>query len=302
LRLIVHIGPPKGGSTALQHWLIDNEPQLRSVGVAISKSVGSPNNIDLAAYFGGAPGSWLRRHSVQDQAQARTLLEERGLLEKFRSEVLSLGVGVRALVVTSEQLAGVQHPIQLGQLKEVLSEVATEIVVVGYFRWQVSRLPAGWSTALKAGATANLSHFVIQALASDRLNYAQLGMDWSRAFGSDNLAFFEYRENQEFDVRRHFAEHVLDLSNIDDMKFPAKRLNTSFSRFQAEALRRINKLAPYWLDGRNTPNPRNLRLRRQILPRLAGRGGPIRLPEELRMQIVDHYAASNERFSSEFLR
>ena len=302
MRLILHIGPPKGGTTALQHWLIDNEAELRVAGVALSRSLGSPNNIKLAAYFGRAPKSWLHRHSVQDQAQARKLLEEQCLLDKFESEMLSLGPGVNALVVTSEQLTGVRDPIQLGQLKGVLSEVATEIVVVGYFRWQVARLPAGWSTALDGGATANLSRFLIQALSSDPWNYAQIGMNWSRAFGSDNLAFFEYGEDPDFDVRRHFAQQILDLPNIEDMKFPAKRLNTSLSRFQAEALRRINKLAPYWLDGRNTPNPRNLWLRRQILPRLAGRGGPIRLPDELRMQIVDHYATSNERFRSEFLR
>lgn len=51
MKIILHIGAPKTGTTTLQRWLMTNSHLLETHGIYLSHNFGLPNNIKLGTLF-----------------------------------------------------------------------------------------------------------------------------------------------------------------------------------------------------------------------------------------------------------
>jgi len=302
MRCILHTGNSKTGTTAIQQWLVHHEGALLDHGFGLIHTAGRPNNINLAAYFGGAPPSWLHRHGVKDSREARALLDSEAFIENFTGEVANLKHSVHTLIITSEQLSAVAgRQGRLSELGGLLERNFENFQVVAYTRRQEDQLVSGWSTALKVGAKASLADFVETAITRNRHDYLVMAQRWSEVFGRDSCSFFDYDRVGAGDVRRHFCSIVLGLEETSALTFSAARVNSKYSAVQARAVLWINRLFPYWTQGSVSPNRRNLRARRLVLRRLKGRGGAITLSRRQQEAVQTHYAESNRRYSELFL-
>jgi len=190
---------------------------------------------------------------------------------------------------------------RLSELGGLLERSFEHIQVVAYTRRQEDQLVSGWSTALKAGAKASLADFVETAITRNEHDYLVMAQRWSEVFGRNSCSFFDYDHVGAGDVRRHFCSIVLGLEETSALTFRAARVNSKYSAAQARAVLWINRVFPYWAEGSSSPNPRNLRVRRAVLPRLSGRGGELVLSERQKQAVRAHYAESNRRYSQEFL-
>lgn len=302
MRCILHIGNPKTGTTAIQQWLVHHEGALLDHGFGLIHTAGRPNNINLAAYFGGTPPSWLNRHRVKGNREARALLDSEAFIENFTREVADMKHSVHTLIITSEQLSAVaRRQGSLRELGDLLDRNFDQLQVVAYTRRQEDQLVSGWSTALKSGAKASLANFVDTAITWNRHDYLVMAQRWSEVFGRDSCSFFDYDRVGAGDVRRHFHSSVLGLEETSALTFPAARVNSKYSAAQATAVLWLNRLFPYWTQGSVSPNPRNLRARRLVLGRLKGRGGAITLSRQQREAVQAHYAESNRQYAELFL-
>lgn len=298
MRIILHVGRPKTGSTAIQRWLSANHEPLAHHGVALSKVSGSPNNISLAAQFGVAPVGWLRRHSVTSQRDARALMTAEGYTDALAAEIEANALWATTLVLTSEQLAGIRKP---REIRTFLARFTSDLHVVAYFREQVDLIPSAWHTNVRGGSTKSLGAFAQAAVQTNRFDYERWARGWEEAFQMRFCTFRDYHQASGNDIRRDFATEVLELTDLTDFSFTRKRENASWVRGQIEAVRLVNRLAPFWRLGDQAPNPANLALRKKALRATRGLGGRARLSHGQRVAVATHFADSNLRFSNRYL-
>lgn len=298
MRIIVHLGRPKTGSTAIQSWLRANRVNLASQGYALSDVCGAPNNIHLAAYFGAAPRTWHHQHSFVDAAAAREHLDRQHFPKKLADEMDRCAEWASTMVLSSEQLARIRDPVDL---RSFLTRFVEDVHVVGYVRVQTEAITSGWYTSVKAGAVASLNAFTRTSLQRGRLDYEQWALRWVAALGEENCRFYEYRESPEWDIRRHFAERILGIEEPLSLVFGATRENRKWTKSETEVVRAINRVVPLLPSRTSHQSKFNLSLRRLALRTLRGQGSVIRLSDHQSETVLAHFRESNQRFAARFL-
>lgn len=151
MKLTLHIGTEKTGTTTIQALLDENRAVLAERGIFVPRSVGEANHRWLPAlvYPPEFEDNLTRRHGMQDPAvRAELTARYRTALEEELGAVTQPHV-----VMSSEHLQSRLHtPAEVTALKALLDPFFDDYEIVLYLRDPFAMAVSLYSTALKSGA------------------------------------------------------------------------------------------------------------------------------------------------------
>jgi len=257
MKLALHIGTEKTGTTLLQAWLYHNQNSLSKHGYFLSNKIEFPCNRKLVAFFRGEADDYWNFHALRSKEEKERFFE--GFLQDFEAELRDAEKSHHTIIISAEHFhsrLNVQE--DLAAFAEFCKRNFREIRVICYLRPQWAVRHSLYSTAVKLHKTEPLSEFDAN-LSRDNLyyNYYDLYRRWGRNFGFENLDFREYdrKSFEKGDLRLDFLKAVGGDIDADALDFSITSANESVKLLRAAAMIGINKaiplFPPHGVDKRN---------------------------------------------------
>lgn len=251
MKLILHIGTEKTGTTLLQEWLYHNRKNLGTQGYFLSNCIGRPFNRDLVSYFRKAPDDFWNRNNIRSENDKMRFFKN--FLEKFKEELRQASEAHHTTIITSEHFhSRLGDPADLASFSEFCRQNFRKTRVICYLRPQWSVRQSLYSTALKTNSTIKFSEFDSNIKPdSPYYNYYNLYHRWGENFGFANLDFRIYdRANfLDGDLRQDFLGAVGDDIDSSALDFSIESANESIKLLMGHALIGINKAIPLFSNG-----------------------------------------------------
>lgn len=300
MKLVLHIGTPKTGSTLLQTTCLQNRTWLSRQGVYFPSLLSNGGN-HLAVFAAATP-----RITVFHRELGVTSTEEQRdyqsrFLDRLDAEIERARATHERMLVTSENLAGGLRSPGIATLHGMLAERFSEIEILVYLRRQDNCLLSLYAEGVRRGfLSLSYEAFLEKALAGLEagnfrfLDYQRLLKRWAGSFGRRSLdvRLFDPAQWVGGDLTGDFMTAVVGTApeGIEALDRPADDYR-SLSAPSLKLLRRVNRLLPYVIDGRI--NPRRARI--QDLVRLLPREPKPEASLDLSNRIMTRFEASNEQ-------
>ena len=272
MRLFLHVGLHKTGTTAVQKFLASNAATLAEQGV-LYPSAGR----EKSAHHLIGRDLWL--HSGQEG----TLLP---LVEELRDS--SLGNAI----VSSEHLEYLSSDAQFECLRNHLEPFDVRIVV--YLRRQDHFLASSYAQDVKVnGFTCDIETYYRDTL--ERYDYGEILARWAAVFGPENLIVRPYEAAR---LPRGVIPDFLDAVGIgwnENFLAVEARPNTSLDEYGVRTMRVANTIIQD--EDERLAFRRALKAKGQKAP-MAGWG---LLSSDLRAELLQKYADSNARVARKYL-
>jgi len=242
-KLILHIGPPKTGTSSLQETLFQHRDQLLAHGYNYP-------GFGRHAKMQVLPG----HHGIPDLLRRENQMPP-GVLDN-----LKLVPEDHTVVFSSENFAHM-NSIQVRTLIESLQPA--EVEVIYYVRRWDQLLPSAWQELVKHGQSLSYLEYLNRQISAPRasifLNYMITLDHWSKIVGVRNIRIFSYDNVLAGgqDIVQHFCRRVLNLELVTEVP---RQDNPRQTVANSETLRQLNRL--YF--GSKTPSP-ELRFRLEQL-------------------------------------
>ncbi len=142
MKLLVHIGTAKTGTTTIQHWLHENSDALQSQGVFYSRSLGRPNNIRGAIYAldNDMSDDLLLQNKIRTQHELETF--RRSTETDLAQEVETARTkGCSVFVVSNEHMHSRLTSVSMvSRLRSLFESLFSDIRILCFLRPQVDLL------------------------------------------------------------------------------------------------------------------------------------------------------------------
>lgn len=300
MKLYLHIGTEKTGTTFLQKFLYENRNRLSDQGVFLSKFLSTPNNRSLVHYFSDQKDDYWARNGIKNLEDKARHYE--GFLEGLTKEICSAEHTHDIMLITSEHFhSRLVDEASIHNLAEFLSNLFREVEVICYLREQSAVRKSLYSTNLKGRGTQAYASFNADADEnSTYYNYYNLVARWSNVFGikAMKLRLYDRDQFEGNDLRADFLSLLGDEINPSALDFEVSSANESLSFLQAEAFRAINENCQRYLEDGGF-NPVNIQLKKAAYSTSALKQGEISDPVQVRF--FERFKESNERLFREFL-
>lgn len=281
MRIVLHVGPPKTGSTSIQGLLRQGRDAFAAHGVTVPPSrLPRMDEVFIATRRTFAPSRLLFRWQISSQDdldRARPEMQEvvRGWVEQ----------AAETLVLSHEALAG-HPPEDLALLRDLLSEAADELRVVVALRRQDLFLNSMFKNAVRnAGARE-------RAPTGTGPDYARMLDTLAQVFGESALRPFVFPDSAPgaADLMRDFCT-AADLPRAALDAVPVARHNDGWDARALDLLRMVNHALPPMEDGLVRPR-RNIveQAIREVFPT---REHPFHIGREAAQAVIAANAGTN---------
>ena len=294
MRVIVHIGMEKTGTTTIQALLYRNRETLAERGFHVLRCAGRSNHRAIPSYCMRANrrDDYLRNRLVDNPEKRESFREK--LREEFIHEIDSLDGHLHTVLITSEHFHSLlEHQDELETLRELLQVCFSDIRILVYLREQVDTVLSRYSTAIKAGRTKELDIFLDTCRAdSGFYNYDMMLARWEQVFGQERIevALFSRQDFIAQDLVTDFLSRI-DPSLVGALDTEIETENESLNSLGQTIGRAINLAFPSFEDSVGI-NPLRTRLMDINYRRFRGRGESI--AREKRELLSDQFKAGNE--------
>jgi len=310
MKLYLHIGTMKTGSTTLQRTLLENLHPLSRQGVALPTLLGERVTPRLFCHAAGNPRVVeYHRQTGAHLPQDVTIPS----LEEAKDDLLRAFGKIREDVcVLSWEGFPVFFPEteDVQRLADMLKAVCDEIEIIVYLRRQDALWASLYGELLFQGRLDDktdyrFSYDSVEGLFGfgetgsnlDLFDYERMLQPWAEVFGVENVSVrpFEREQLTDGDVVRDFVS----LIGCDAAKMnPFENANVSMDRFQMEFLRRILRHVPESIDGKyNKAFERLGRIVHDNIPRTSA----YTVPTTGAKEFLDRFSDSNARIAQEYL-
>jgi hypothetical protein len=240
VRLVLHIGSHKTGTTAIQQFLVDNRSALAAQGVHYASAGASINaNVVANAVALGdteaARGFFERSVAAAREAGAATLLVS---AENF----YSMTVVAAALSDRRPEAAAEREPVLVERLRALLPEEISQTRVLCYFRRPDRFAESLYNQRVKYETFAESFDRCLE-LVEPVFAYHANAQAWAGVFGPESCTFKAY-ESVADDIRRAFLRDALEGVDTGAFSYPATRENERVSRDVLEFKRERNRTTP----------------------------------------------------------
>ena len=238
MKLYLHIGTEKTGTTTIQHFLESNRQGLAERGYFIPRTLGPGNHrwLPVLAYKDDFADEFIRGNNLTNPERRRQVLDRKR--EELSRELAAIAVD--QAVMTSEHLHSRLRSVEeVRAVRDILAPWFDEIEVILYLRDPFSMAVSLYSTALRSGATDADVFAADNPYMLHAAEYRRLVEMWAEVFGRENLRIriFERDQLKGGDVLADFAATIgLDLAGFP----PPPRQNESLSTYAIQLLREFN--------------------------------------------------------------
>lgn len=299
MRVILHIGTEKTGTTSLQEFLHVNRARLLNHGVAYLQSPGLRNHRGVASFCSDDVDmdDYFLAHKLHDR-RARERWR-RQFKQRFDKEIRALPASVDTVIISSEHLSSLLiRPEELARLQDLLAPHFSPIEIVVYLRRQDKLACSIYSTRLKVGDPGEHIFHPTPA-SSNRYNYQSLLDRWSERFGKSALRVrvFEKKRLQGGDLITDFLG-LLPVGDDTQFRRPQKH-NEALSSEAQELLKILNEHMPKRLDGKLNPlDPFRVEFIQKLSAELPGK--PLLPPMQEAIDFYHIFSASNQEVATQW--
>lgn len=199
MKLILHIGTEKTGTTTLQSILHQNRSELLKEGFYFTKSAGLENNREFPVYF-------MLNTKIDDFFSTIniTTIEEmiawkKLFYEKYKNELLMVPNHVHTVIISSEHFHSCcTDEIEIENIYKEFSLFFDDIKIIVYLRNQVDLANSWYSTRLKHGIKVSCRDFVKGCVPGNHYYDFDIFLSkWEKVFGAQNMTVrvFEKKNN-----------------------------------------------------------------------------------------------------------
>lgn len=220
MKLVVHIGTEKTGTSSIQESLFKNKSILAEHGYYFSQCAGERNNLKFPLYSmseqRGDP--YFRNNNINNVDERR--LFKADFEDVFNREISSLSANIHTVIISSEHFHSLLiDESEVKALKRLVSKYFDEIKIVCYLREQVETCVSHYSTVIKTGLTPDFNDFMTKCDPSNPY-YDYLGLleRWQNVFGHKNLIVSKFSRNTLIDsdiVKDFYTKINVDYANMD---------------------------------------------------------------------------------------
>ena len=269
MKLVLHIGTEKTGTTSIQSWLAANRHALSYRQVFLSDVLGGPNNQILAHAFQENVDHYFLPMQITTVEKVRSFRKR--LTDELASEVEAASKNHDCMVISSEQM---QSRLLGGQeverLAGYLRDLFSEITVVCYLRHQLEMRRSFYSTLVRMGYVGAIEEFDAEIDESSLYyNHLALVHRWENAFGRDRLLLREYSRDKlhRGDVVHDFVAYALPKLDSSGLIYSRSTKNSTLSGAHLMAYRTINRWLAFsdGIGGLRKGNARAKRMARAVL-------------------------------------
>lgn len=222
-KIILHIGTPKSGTSALQFFLNANRMNLMEQGFYYPKD----NAADSSEITMGNGRKLYEYAQESNFIKAREYLSE--ILDKYNDETV---------ILSSEGFYF--YP-------KFLYELMPNVKIVVYFREQSERLVSSYGQNIKGNHTFNktFTEYIETVIddKQDKMFSEDLLDQWAEYFGENNITVRAY-ESEQYKGGTIFTDflHTIGLDTYNNFTFPKKQINISYTRDTLEYKLLLNGL------------------------------------------------------------
>lgn len=293
-RVILHIGAPKAGSTAIQAMLGRNRGVLAEHGIRIPMLGSGATASALVPAFVPWPRTTALHRKFNLTGPLSRRRHDRAVREKLTRELEA--TRPETVILSSEHFY--EHVTGTGSLKRLrslLTEIAGEITLVGWFRRQDQAM---FSSQLHSARVGGNAMFLPPSRVSGHhwLCYAERLACWSRVFGNDEMIIRPYEPSgfQEGDICRDFLAKT-GLSHVPvGAGFAA---NLGLDLVSAAYLERLNENIPRFIGKKCNPAYDAIASAISTLPERAARP---RISAADARHVLSLFGNSNARLDRDF--
>lgn len=248
MKLILHIGTEKTGTTSIQHALARSRDELSRNGILYPKLLDTENHMEIAvAGMGLRPDD-----TIQIQELARTGYDLPGYLDAVR-DALAADIDTakpHTLLISNEHLhSRLPNVADVERLADFLGRDFDDVKVIVYLRRQDRMAVSLHSTRLKGGGTGEMLPIYHAPPAYYDLN--ALLERYAAVFGAQAIVprIYHPAELRDRDVVKDFYA----TAGLGITPPQLNNQNLSVSRHQARFLKLMNERLPLIKDGKINP-------------------------------------------------
>lgn len=280
MKLILHIGTEKTGSTSLQNWLHQNVCILNTHKIRVCRSLGSPNNTAAAILAAQleAGKDLLEPAEVYtaDDMAAFADATEQAFADECRE---AQETGARHFVISCEHLhSRVTKISQVARLHAFLMRYFSDIQCVLFLRPQADLARSQQSNRVLWGLPISSETFV-KTVDQASFDYLSIFNLWRGVF-KHRLVVVPYKRNPDSVA---WMRRALELSDQEDVT-EAPRDKAALSIEVIALLSILNKHIPFGRNGLPI---------REFVVRNAGPGHQVTFPKAAVDQITDQFSQTN---------
>ena len=307
MKLVLHIGTEKTGTTSIQGWLETNRDELSRRRIFVSNVLDKPSNRAIAHVFQDGVDHHLLALGISTFEKVVAFRER--VMNELASEVEAAGKDHDRMVISSEQLQSrLLSDQEVSRLADFVNTLFSEVTVVCYLRHQLEMRRSFYSTLVRMGYIGALEAFDTDI--DDQslyYNHEALVRRWEDAFGRNRLLLREYARDKLYggDVVRDFQAHALPDLDPAGLDRSSSAENSALSDIHIAIYRTINMWLPY-SDGKGGLRKGNARAKRMARAVLAPLAPWLKVrsvsPRELAIGegIAARFADSNRRLSEAY--
>ena len=304
MKLIVHIGTEKTGTTTIQSFLTLNKDLFLSNKIYIPNVENHwQNHRHFEAICQDELDDFFWRENIYDTNKQKKL-QEKIKKEIFKELEALKDSEIDTVVISSEHFHSRYRSVEEIQcFKNTFSNYFKEFEIIVYIRNQADMMQSYYSTALKSGMIyKSFEDFVLQELRGNRYyyDYYRFIKNWADVFGVKNLKIriFDKKEFKNGDLLDDFINVISGAlyQNIKNKYKIPEKLNESLNIEGERLLKIINKnLKRFSKDGLNNDNVKLS----SIISNYC-KGKLKLLDKDLAKKIMNEFNESNEKIKEVF--
>jgi len=238
MKLILHIGTHKTGTTALQKFLHANRAPLAARGLYYATPRGTPHSNLIADALNSGDAGPVREFLTKHSRLARRQQVDRILVSAENFYSMSVRASMAKMKVCASPVERDQRLIEI--LRTLIPERITACAIVCYVRRPDRYAESLYTQHVNRGIGFSGTFDEFLPTITPALSYNATIRSWSNVFGPENCVVRVY-EAAEGDIVTDFARNVLGIADTAQFALSAHKENVRVARDLLEFTRQVNR-------------------------------------------------------------